>query len=76
MKTIHFKSVENLASFVEKINEVSCDVDIYDGHQTFDAKSLFALLCLDLSKDFKVSAVNPSKEEKLAFEKAVEGFIV
>ena len=54
---------ETAVEFVKLMNSLPYDVNFYDGHIQFDAKSLMAIMALDFRKEFRVEAVIDDAQE-------------
>lgn len=62
MKTkVLFRGSEDVKNFASEINSFTSDVNIYYGHQIFDAKSILCLMSLQLFKEYEVEII--SKDE-------------
>ena len=60
---VHFKDITALQKFVTDISEFKCDVNLYDNHNCLDAKSIMALMNLDLQKQFVVEVISGDNKE-------------
>ena len=74
MVKIRIRDYQWAALFVENMNKLPCDVNLYDGSIVFDAKSILAIMSLDFSKVFKVECITNNKEIYEDFKKFIEIF--
>lgn len=59
MKTkVLFRGSEDIKNFASEMNSLTSDVNIYYGHQIFDAKSILCLMSLQLFKEYEVELVS------------------
>ena len=73
---IQFKNVNDLEDFVKRVGCISCDVNLYDGHKYLDAKSLMALMNLDLRKSFFVEFMTDDEVMLEKCQHIVKGVLV
>lgn len=71
---IKLDSVDKVKSFVQKIQTLDCDVDIFTDRYIIDAKSIMGVFSLNLSKELNVRAYTDSFSTKKSFEGIVEIF--
>lgn len=53
-----FRGSEDVKNFANEMNSFTSDVNIYYGHQIFDAKSILCLMSLQLFKEYEVELVS------------------
>ena len=73
---IHFLDIQDLQKLVMAISSLDCDVNLYDGHKVIDAKSLIAVMNLDLRKKFWIEFMTDSDEEIINAQTAVKEMLV
>ena len=71
---IKFLSVDDVATFVNQVSELSCDVNVMYGSQVYDGKSLVGLMNLDRSKIYEVYCVTDNEEEQRLFAKIINQY--
>ena len=73
---IHFVDVDDMQKFVTAINRFGCDVNLYDDHKCIDAKSLIAVMNLDLRKKFWVEFVTDEEALIVEAQKIIKDLLV
>lgn len=73
---VHFIDLEDLQKFVTAVTALSCDVNLYDNHKCLDAKSIIALMNLDMRKSFWVEFMTDDEKLLLNCQKAVKDILV
>lgn len=73
---IHFLDIQDLQKLVTAISAFGCDVNLFDGHRVIDAKSLIAVMNLDLRKKFWIEFMTDSNEEIIEAQKAVKELLI
>ena len=73
---IHFLDIQDLQKLVAAISALDCDVNLFDGHRVIDAKSLIAVMNLDLRKKFWIEFMTDSNEEIIEAQKAVKELLI
>jgi phosphotransferase system HPr-like phosphotransfer protein len=61
--------IEIALAFIKSMSELPCDVNLYDGHLVFDAKSILAVISLDLNKVYEVQCITA---DQAVYEKFLE----
>ena len=72
MIRIRFKDAAEAASFVKIINRFEEDVNLYDGKNILDAKSIVSIMGLDFKKKFTLDIMTDNKRVIKEFEEAVK----
>ena len=72
---IKFKSFDDLEEFINDMTNLNCDVNILDGHQVFDAKSLMTVVNLDIRKTFIVECVSDDEDQLKIFRERIEKYV-
>lgn len=76
MKKVKFFNSEFAILFVKNMCKLPCDINIYDGHQMFDAKSVLAVVSLDFSKEYLVECVTDNETIYKSFCNLINIFLV
>lgn len=71
---VHFADIAELQRFVAEVNTLDCDVNLFDNHKCFDAKSVVALVNLDLTKEFVVDVISDNKQILEAADKIISEY--
>ena len=71
---IHINKGIEIKEFIKDVSQFSCDVNFYDGHRVCDAKSLMAVLTLDLSKDFEIQCISDDPDILQHFEEVMKRY--
>lgn len=69
-----FKSTSEIKEFAESMNSLVPDINIYFGHQIFDAKSILCLMSLQLFKEYEVEILTNNPITINIFSKIVAKF--
>ena len=69
-----FKSLEDIKEFATEMNSFVPDINIYFGHQIFDAKSIICLMSLQLYKGYEVELLSDNELTQNIFAKIVSRF--
>ena len=64
-----------MQKLVTAISSMECDVNLYDGHKVIDAKSLMAVMNLDLRKKFWIEFVTEDNDEIAECQNAVKDLL-
>ena len=75
---IKLNSVERIKKFSQIVCKYVQDVNLYKGHNVFDAKSIISLytaILVDFSEPVYVELISSSKEEQETFDKTMKEFI-
>lgn len=73
--SINLSMVEDVKAFTTKINkEISSEVLITNDMYVLNAKSILAILSLDLAKPIEVSLLSEDPEELIKFEEIVSSY--
>lgn len=72
--TVIFKTTTDIKNFASDMNTFIPDVNIYYGHQVFDAKSIICLMSLQLFKEYEVEIITDNKITIDIFSKIVSRF--
>lgn len=73
-KKVRLISFVDIEHFVTEMNCFSADVDLYFGHQSFDAKSFMAMANLEPGKTYEVEINTDNEETKELFNKIIDSF--
>ena len=71
---IKLNSLEKVKRFVDKATTFECDVDVLYRRYILDAKSIMALLSVDLTEPLKVMIHTDDEEELKLFNEIMEDF--
>ena len=71
---VKFRSMSDIKAFAEEMNGFSPDVNLYFGHQVFDAKSIIALMSLQLYKEYEIELLTDNKMTQSIFATVVSRF--
>lgn len=69
-----FRGSEEVKKFADFMNQFDSDVNIYFGHQIFDAKSVLCLMSLQLFKAYEVELMTENKDEQDKFAEVVSKY--
>ena len=72
--TVTFKTTTDIKNFATDMNTFIPDVNIYYGHQVFDAKSILCLMSLQLYKSYEVELLADNKLTQDIFAKIVSKY--
>ena len=75
---IKLNSVERIKKFSQVVCKYAQDVNLYKGHNVFDAKSIISLytaILVDFSEPVHVELISSSKEEQETFDKIMKEFM-
>lgn len=76
MIEVRFYSVDDIEHFVNNMNSIECDINLYDGRKMLDAKSMVGLMNLDfLHKNFKIECVSDDPEILNKFSERVKDYV-
>ncbi|MEG1743441.1 MAG: HPr family phosphocarrier protein [Clostridia bacterium] len=70
--TIKLSTIEQIRSFVSKIERLSFAVDLKEGRYVVDAKSIMGIFSLDLLKPIKLTAYT----DDLLFKEEIKEFLL
>ena len=73
-KTIRFRDWDDAVQLVTQIDCLTSDVNIYDGKQVFDAKSILGVTNLDMKKTYVIEFVGQNEKELIKFENIVRDY--
>ena len=73
---IHFIDINDVQKFVTDIAKFDFDVNLYDNSKCIDAKSLMAVMNLDLRKNFWVEFLTDDNAQIIECQWAVKKFLV
>ena len=71
---IKLNSIEKVKRFVDEVTTFECDVDVLYRRYILDAKSIMALLSVDLTESLKVVIHTDDEEELKLFNEIMEDF--
>lgn len=71
---IKLNTLEKVKDFVERVSSFDCDVDVLYRHYILDAKSIMALLSIDLTNTLQVRIHTDDYEEINKFNEMMEDF--
>ena len=71
---IKLNSIEKVKNFVSRISTFDCDVDVLYRRYILDAKSIMALLSVDLTEPLKVMIHTDDYDELKRFFDTMEDF--
>lgn len=71
---VMFQGTDDIKAFAEEVNSLSPDVNLYYGHQVFDAKSIICLMSLQLFKKYEVELISDNETTQAIFAKLVSKF--
>lgn len=71
---VKFKNIDDLIWFTATTNNLHGDINLMDGRIVCDAKSLVALLNLDLSKVFGLELISEDEEDIEIFNQLKERY--
>ncbi len=69
-----FRSSEDIKEFAAEMNSFVPDINIYYGHQIFDAKSIICLMSLQLYKVYEVEMLSDNNMTQGIFAKIISKF--
>ena len=69
-----FKGSNEIKKFAEAMNSFTPDINLYFGHQIFDAKSIICLMSLQLFKKYEVEIITDNPTTKDIFSRIVSKF--
>ena len=72
--TVIFKTTTDIKNFATDMNTFIPDINLYYGHQVFDAKSIICLMSLQLFKEYEVEIITDNKITIDIFSKIVSRF--
>lgn len=72
---VKFNSTKEAKSFVSDMCKLHCDINLADGHQIFDAKSILGIMGLDLTKTFEVWCVSADLGEVEKFNEIIKKYV-
>lgn len=72
--TVLFRGTDDIKAFAEAMNSLTPDINLYYGHQIFDAKSIICLMSLQLFKEYEVEMVSDNSIAQDIFAKTVSRF--
>lgn len=73
---IRLSTPEIVREFVRICSKYDCDVNLYDGRNVFDAKSIVSCLSIDLGKKLKVQAISSNEDVVVNFINDMKKFEV
>ena len=73
---IRFSSVDEIISFVDSLVVFEADVNVKYNSNTYDGKSLLALMCIPLNSILDVELVTVDECMKVAFHKYINNLTV
>lgn len=76
MKNIKLTTQKMIAEFVDVCSKYRSDINIYDGRNIIDAKSLLGVFAISQGKEVKVNIVSYDKNEIIDFLKDIRKFEV
>ena len=71
---VHLTSFEEQNSFLRDVSRFKADINLYEGSQCFDAKSLIAVFSLLLNKPWNVEIITDDDKEIRDFRAAMEKY--
>ena len=71
---IKLNSIEKVKDFVNQVSTFECDVDVLYRRYILDAKSIMALLSVDLTEPLKVMIHTDDYDELKLFNEIMEDF--
>ena len=69
---IKIRNGDDAKKFVNDVSKFPCDINLHDGHQVFDAKSIMAVLTLDFSKEFEIRCISDDSEILEKFKEVIK----
>ena len=66
-KKIKLTTPEDVSDFVNICSKYKCDINVYDGSRTFDAKSIIAICNIQQGKVVEVQAISSDESVILKF---------
>ena len=73
--TVYLNNIGKVSKFVNEMTKFESDIDIICGRYVFDAKSLMAILSLDLSKFVDVNLHSDDENEIKRFKEVLSEFV-
>lgn len=67
---------DNAKELVRIANTYKSDIDLNYGSQTYDCKSILAVMSLDLSKDLEISLISDDVVEQRIFDSEMDKFAI
>lgn len=67
---------DNAKELVRIANTYKSDIDLNYGSQTYDCKSILAVMSLDLSKDLEISLISDDVVEQRVFDSEMDKFAI
>lgn len=73
---VKFYSIDDVEHFINDMNTLECDINLYDGRRVFDAKSTVGILNLDFkNKTFKVECISDNAEQIHNFKERIGKYV-
>ena len=73
---VRFYSIDDIEHFINDMNALECDINLYDGRRAFDAKSTMGILNLDFkNKTFKVECISDDAEQIHKFKERIKKYV-
>lgn len=73
---IRLSTPEIVHEFVRICSKYECDINLYDGRNVFDAKSIVSCLSIDSDKELKVQAISSNEDVVVNFINDMKKFEV
>lgn len=67
---------DNAKELVRIADTYKSDIDLNYGSQTYDCKSILAVMSLDLSKDLEISLISDDVVEQRVFDSEMDKFAI
>ncbi len=69
-----FKGSDDIKRFAKEMDTFVPDINLYYGHQIFDAKSIICLMSLQLFKEYEVELLTQDEQTQKIFASIVSEF--
>lgn len=71
---VKFKNIDDVLWFTARANNLVGDLNIYDGSNVYDAKSLMSMTGLDINKTFELGLIAKDPADKESYALIIERY--